>query len=232
MPGTRSSYQEIKDRMIAAIRDDTYPPGTMLPGEVELAETLGCARATVNRAMRELAAEGIIERKRKAGSRVKLSRTRQAKFVIPIVRDEIEATGATYRYALIHASEMPAPGWLKARLSLKPDDRVLHLVCMHFADERPFQFEERWINLRVVPQARDNDFMTVGPNEWLVGEVPLTDVKLTFSACRAEPEVAKFLGEREDEAHFSVERSTWLEGDAVTFARMIYRSGYQMTTML
>ena len=61
-----------------------------MPGEVDLAEEFGCARATVNRAMRELADEGFIDRKRKAGTRIKSSPTRHAKFAIPLIRDEIE----------------------------------------------------------------------------------------------------------------------------------------------
>ncbi|MCE8520166.1 UTRA domain-containing protein [Ruegeria pomeroyi] len=229
---TRVSYQEIKARVLAAIRDNTWPPGAMLPGEVALAEEYGCARATVNRAMRELAEEGIVERKRKAGTRVKLTPVRQARFAIPVVREEIESTGATYRYALVSRSEEAAPNWLCAQLGLSAQDRVLQLVCMHYADERPFQLEQRWINLSTVPQAEHKDFSQTGPNEWLVSEVPFTDIRLSFSACRGNRETAEFLGGNETDAHFTVERVTWLGERPVTYARLLFHSGYRMTTML
>ena len=91
-----------------------------MPGEVDLAEEFGCARATVNRAMRELADEGFIDRKRKAGTRIKSSPTRHAKFAIPLIRDEIENSGETYRYALIRRDTPKTPDWLRARLALSP----------------------------------------------------------------------------------------------------------------
>ena len=53
----------------------------------------GAARATVSRAMRELADDGIVERRRKTGTRVRLSPIRQARFGIPVVKTEIEEAG-------------------------------------------------------------------------------------------------------------------------------------------
>ena len=44
----------------------------MIPGEEALAREFGCARATVNRALRDLAEAGVLERRRKAGTRVAL----------------------------------------------------------------------------------------------------------------------------------------------------------------
>ena len=108
------------------------PQGALVPGEIELAEEFHCARATMNRAMRELADDGIIDRKRKSGTRVKVSPTRQAKFVIPLIRKEIEDTGSSYRYTLVQRQKRRAPVWLQGRLGLSPQSNVLHLHCMHF----------------------------------------------------------------------------------------------------
>ena len=82
-------YRDIKREMFRRIRAREWPPGARLPGEVDLAAEFGCARATVNRAMRELATDGIIERRRKAGSRVRLVPSRQVTFEIPLVRAEL-----------------------------------------------------------------------------------------------------------------------------------------------
>jgi GntR family transcriptional regulator, histidine utilization repressor len=48
---------------------------------------LGCARATVNRALRDLAEAGLLERRRKGGTRVPLTPVRKATFEIAIIRD-------------------------------------------------------------------------------------------------------------------------------------------------
>ena len=228
----RVGYQEIKALVMQSIRNGTWGPGAPVPGEVDLAVQYGCARATVNRAMRELAEEGIIDRKRKAGTRVKQSPIRQARFSISVIREEIETSGAAYRYMLVNRMQSTAPSWLCAKLDLKPTDQVLQLHCMHYSDKRPFQYEDRWINLSAVPNAADVDFETIGPNEWLVREVPFSDVELKFSATRATNTLADFLDCAVDDALFTVERTTWLNGTNVTFARMYFGVGYQLATKL
>ncbi|MFV2001767.1 MAG: GntR family transcriptional regulator [Paracoccaceae bacterium] len=226
------SFRDVKESVLGRIRNKTWAPGTIIPGEVELAVEFGCARATVNRAMRELAVEGILDRKRKAGTRVNAAPVRQAKFAIPLVRVEIEATGAVYRYVLVNRKSLIAPGWLRARLGLKADARVVHLQCMHYAGNAPFQFEDRWINISAVPAVEQADFDEVGPNDWLVDQVPFTDAELSFRAVGADPQLAEFLFIAAGEPVFTAERTTWLGDNPVTFARMSFAPGYRMTTRL
>lgn len=226
----RTSYHDIKAEVLKRIRNNTWPPGALMPGEIDLAKEFGCARATVNRAMRELVDEGILERKRKAGTRVRSSPTRRAQFAIPIIREEITSTGASYRYVLVERQIMDAPDWLRGQVGLDRDGQVLHIRCMHYAGNVPYQYEDRWINLAAVPAAADYDFETTGPNEWLVSEVPFTDGELVFSATSATSDVAEFLNTAQDAAIFTVERTTWLNSTNVTYARLYFCGAYKMTT--
>jgi GntR family transcriptional regulator, histidine utilization repressor len=221
-------FRDIKREVFRRIRSDEWGPGTLLPGEVELAAEFGCARATVNRAMQELSDDGIIDRRRKGGSRVKLAPVRQVTFEIPLVRAEIEARGARYRYALISSALVNAPRWLQSRLDLADGARVRHVKCMHYADDAPFQYEDRWINLAAVPKAEAADFSLTGPNEWLVSEVPYSNAEVRFSATAAEGSVAKHLESAPGEPIFMAERTTWLAGAPVTNVRFYFASGYQM----
>lgn len=225
-----ASYRDIKADLLRKITLGHWKPGSQLPSEQELADSYGSARATVNRAMRELATEGFIERKRKAGSHVRMAPVRQARFDIPIVRKEIEATGAAYRYALVKREMQAAPDWLRARLKLAPNGKVLHLVCMHYADSAPYQFEDRWINLTAIPKAARADFSDTGPNEWLIGAIPFSDVEISFSATSADAVLAEHLDCRPGDALFQIERSTWWQGRAVTAVRLCFRRGHRMTT--
>lgn len=224
----KTSYRDIKKAILARIRDRTWGPGTLLPGEVELAEEFGCARATVNRAMRELSEEGIIDRKRKAGTRVNLAPVRLAKLAIPLVRAEIEGFGAAYRYALVHRQVITPPDGLRDRMRLGAGEKVLHLQCLHYADDAPFQFEDRWINIAVVPDVPEADFSATGPNEWLVAKVPYTDAEMQFSAIGATPEIARHLSVAPGEAVFLGERATWLADRTVTYVRLYFHSGYKL----
>lgn len=226
----QTTYREIKRELLRRIHDGVYPPGALLPAETDLCADFGCARATVNRALRELSEDGIVARKRKAGTRVNRSPVREARFRIPLVRDEIERSGAVYRYTLLKREVLEAPDWLRARLGLEAASRVLHLHCLHRADDAPFQFEDRWIAIAAVPRVEGVDFVEAGPNEWLVAEVPFTEVEISFSARAADAALARFLDVSPGDPLFTAERATWLSGRAVTFVRLSFAAGYALRT--
>jgi GntR family histidine utilization transcriptional repressor len=226
----KTAFRDVKEDIHRRIVQGVWAPGDLVPNEVDLAEEFKCARATVNRAMRELAEEGLVDRKRKAGTRVRMSPRRHARFEIPIVRKEIESRGAMYRYAQISRESLVTPDWLRARLNLDVAGRALHLNSMHYADGNPYQFEDRWINLTALPQAENADFSNVGPNEWLIETVPYSDVEISFSATSAYRELAHNLGCAEGDALFMAERSTWWQGQAITYVRLIFQRGHRMTT--
>ena len=226
----KAAYKDVKSDILSKITKGEWALGSLIPNEVDLAMTYGCVRSTVNRAMRELAEEGLIERRRKSGTRVRMTPIRQARFDIPIVRAEIEAKGAEYRYSLVSSSVDPAPDWLRGRLKLSPKSEVLRLVCMHYADGDPYQHEDRWINLVSLPQAQTVNFSDIGPNEWLVSTIPFSDVEISFSAGLADQRLNDYLTCTLGDPVFTIEQSTWWEGQAVTYVRLTYKPGHRLTT--
>ncbi|MCP4818665.1 MAG: UTRA domain-containing protein [Shimia sp.] len=228
----RVSYQDVKAKVLTNIRSNIWAPGTLLPGEIELAETFGCSRATVNRAMRELVDEGLIDRKRKAGTMVKHAPTRQAKVRIPLVREEIENSGGRYRYALVQQRSLTPPNWLRVKPGWSDTQEALHIECVHYRDGKAYMFEDRWINLDTVPQAKQTKFDTLGPNEWLIREIPFSEIEMSLCARNATPEVAAFLDTAAGEAVFTAERMTRLNDASITFARLFYHQGFKMTMQL
>lgn len=145
----------------------------------------------MHRAIRELAEEGYVERKRRAGTRVASAGNRATRVTIPLVRQEIEARGATYRFAVLEREMLIPTGVSGAALS---SGKALFLRLIHFANEVPFQLEERWINLETVPQAENARFETTNPNEWLVETSPYSEAEHFFSAENANEKDAKLLG--------------------------------------
>lgn len=226
------TYRAVKAEILRRIRVRDWSPGILLPPETELAEDFGCARATVNRAMRELADEGIVDRRRRAGTRVSEALTRRARFDIPLPKTEIKALGGQYRYMLIdRREEYPSPV-LCSKLELAGDCRVIHIRALHFCDDKPFQYEDRWINLDVVPYAAKQSFENIGPSEWLLTEVPFLEAKVTFSASAADNTIASYLDLECGAPIFITERMTWSEKGVITFVQMSYPPGYKLTTHL
>ena len=65
-PMTTPIYQEIKDFILARIHAGEWAEGDQVPSENELAREFNVARMTVNRALRELTAEGRIGQSKNA----------------------------------------------------------------------------------------------------------------------------------------------------------------------
>lgn len=227
-----NSWQAIQDEVLRRIHARDWPPGHVIPGEVELAAEFGCARATVNRALRTLAEAGILERRRKAGTRVALHPVSRATVDIPILRQEIEDRGSAYAYRLLARDTALPPA--RARIALCPDAPApcLHVRALHLADTTPFALEDRWISLATVPAAASQDFETVSANEWLVSTAPYTHGDIGFTAAAAGKLESRDLCCAPGTPIFVIDRTTWDHGRAVTTVRLSYAPGYRIHTTI
>lgn len=226
----RINFQSVRDEVKRRIESRVWPQGSLLPTETQLAEEFNCARATVNRALRELADQGFIERKRKSGTRVKKEPSKHAKLEFSLARQMVESQNAAYRYALVERTVEACPRWLSSQLDVSAETRVLHVVCMHYADNRPFQLEERWINIGTVPDVETADLTQQGPHEWLLNAAPFNDAEVAFCAISADARLAEFMGTTAGASMIQMERTTWKEDKPITFARLTHHPGYYIRT--
>lgn len=221
------SWQSIRDAVLARIQSGDWPPGSAIPNEADLAAEFSCARTTVNRALRDLASEGLLERRRKAGTRVAEFPTRRARLHIPLIREEIAASGAEPSYRLLTQQLESPPARIADRMPGAPD-RLLRVDALHLADDAPFAFEHRWINPAALAGLPAPDFDSVSANEWLVKHAPFTTGELHFSAEPAMDDAAIHLACLTGTPLFTVERSTRTPAHPVTFVRLSYAPGYRM----
>ena len=229
---TRVSWQYIYEELRNRIVKGTWQPGELIPAEQELALEFQCARATVNRALRKLAETGLLDRRRRAGSRVATEPSRYATLKIDIIRLVVEQRGATYRYVLTHCQKKTAPELIQYRMKLKSGSEVLNLQCLHLADEKPFIYEDRWLNPMVLPDISETDFGEISANEWLVRNVVFTRGDIEFSAINATKREAELFEAEVGEALFVTDRTTWQDEQCITSVRLIHRPGYSLRTML
>ncbi len=227
-----TTWQAIRDDVLARIRSRAWPPGELIPHEADLAAEYGCARSTVNRALREVAATGLIDRRRKAGTRVALNPLRRATLHIPVIRQEIEARGARYDYALISRDHVMAPLAVRSRMGLPPQARLLHVRALHLADGSPHAYEDRWVNPQAVPEIMTVDLAQISANAWLVQNVPYTRGELTLGAASADADCAACLRCAPGAAIFTMERITWIGEAPVTLVTQSHPPGYAITTAI
>jgi GntR family histidine utilization transcriptional repressor len=182
--------------------------------------------------LRELANAGLLERKRKAGTRVALNPVSKATLDIAITRLEVEARGAAYHHVVLERKKTTPPSLIASKMDLSAKSKILNLRTLHLADNQPFLYEVRWINPAAVPQVFDVDFGEISANEWLVQNAPFTTGDISFSAANANAKEAEHLAIKQGEALFVVERTTRIGSKAITSVRLAYAPGFKMHTTI
>ena len=226
-----SGWEAIRDDVRARIAAREWVPGGLIPGEQALAVSYGVARATVNRALRELAETGLVERRRKAGTRVAQGAARRAILSIPVIREQIEALGKAHSFQILTLAEETPPEVVLDAMGLAADRTLLHIVTLHRADGRPHALETRWLNLAAVPGPLP-DLMRITVNEWLLQTVPYATGEIVFAAEPAGADEARHLDCAPGAALFVTERVTRTDAGPVTWVRLAHAPGWRMRTLL
>ncbi len=95
-------------------------------------------------------------------------------------------------------------------------------MALHLADGAPAIYEQRWISLVAVPEAREADFTAVAPGPYLLAQTAWTRARHAVGAIGANANLARQLDIMEGSACLVVERTTWRERRPVTFVRLTY----------
>lgn len=223
-----ATHHGIREAIRARIVAGEWELGELIPGEADFAAQYSCARTTVNRALQALAREGIVERKRKGGTRVRPLPLPQAMLRIPIIREEVEAMGLSYGHRIMHRERQMPPSEVAERMQLAQNHELIHLETLHLADRRPFAFERRWVNPATVPGFERADLTAISANEWLIRTVPFSRGEASLTAVSADADLARALQVAQGAALFTLERATWFDAQSVTFTRLHYRQGYRL----
>jgi GntR family histidine utilization transcriptional repressor len=228
----RQTWREVRDRIRDDILDRTYRPGDKLPRDADIAEKLGCARSTVQRAMRDLSDAGLVERKRKGGTHVRTDPVTRATLDIPITRLEVEKMGSLYGYKLVDQSVCEIPSEIAVKFGQSERTKMMRIQAIHLANHKPHIFEDRWVSTETSPEICDIDLSKESANEWLVRNKPFTRCDLRFYAISADAQLAKKLATIEGSALFVIERTTWNGDDPITSVKAIAAPGYELLTSI
>ena len=199
-----------------------WPPGHRVPFEHELMAEYGCSRMTVNKVLSALAANGLITRRRRAGSVVAEPSTERAVLEIQDFALEAARVGTVYRFRILRRTVEPLDAAGAQRTGLPAGTEMLCVTTLHLMDGVPEAYEQRLINLATVPEARDEHFESDPPGTWLLRRVPWTDAEHIVRAVNADGQLAKQLHIQTGAACLVLERRTWQAGAFVTEARITY----------
>jgi GntR family histidine utilization transcriptional repressor len=210
-------HERIRAEIETAIMAGQLRPGERIPKETELMAEYGCARMTVNKALSALAVAGMLERRKRAGSFVARPRAQSMVLDVPDLAAAIAARGQSYRWTLA-SRQVTAPDRAEAE-TLGLRGKVLSVAGVHLAEDLPLAYEERMVNLALVPDIADADLSQTPPGSWLIAHVPWTEAENRISAAAAPPAIARALGIARGAPVLVLERRTWRGTDTVTRVR-------------
>lgn len=224
------TWMMLKENIHTKILNGTYAPDDKLPKDADLAQEYGCSRSTIQRAMSELSHMGVVDRRRKGGTCVVPLRETRAMITIPIISKEIAQQGKTHTYKILHRAIAIAPAHVLAGFKVPAATKMLHLQSVHFADNVPYIYEDRWVNFKSIPAVLDVDFSVENANEWLVKNRPYSDWTLSMHAINAPQDIAQIMHIGKDHAILVIERFTWHQNTPVTAVKLYTHSGYSLNT--
>lgn len=222
LDGDGPLYEQIRRAIALKITRRQWRPGDRIPFESELCTALNTSRMTVNKALQSLADDGLIVRRRKAGSFVATQQSVQAPLTIAKIEDEVAADGKRYGYELIARTALKAPSALTVAGIFPRGLELLHIQCRHLADGAPVLLEDRYINLKTVTAAAKEPFDEIPPGSWLLEHVPWTEAEHAIYAVNADPALAGRLNIAVNAACLRIERRTWADDETVTFVHLTY----------
>jgi GntR family transcriptional regulator len=151
----RATRSDEVSAQVAALCAD-LGPGAMLPGERELSVRFGVSRATVRKALEELMARRVVERRHGAGTFVRRPAVAQP-LMATSFGDDMRRRGLTPSSRLLWSDVVVADTDLATHLEMAGGEAVLRVCRVRLADDEPMTLETLHVPAGRVPGLRGED---------------------------------------------------------------------------
>jgi GntR family transcriptional regulator len=196
-------YLQVARKLASAIQAGAWKPNEVLPAERDLCEQLKVSRVTLRQALDAVAEQGLISRRRGAGT-----------FVTPLIEHQL-TTLTSFSETLRRKGYEPGTQWLErdvrvataeetTGLGLSPNAPVAMLTRLRSADGKVIAYERSVLPARVLPKpAAVEDSLY----RWLdEHDTPVVRALQYFRAANLSRRLANYLEMREGEAVLRVVR--------------------------
>ncbi len=216
------AYEQVKAFIKQRIGSGQWRPGDPVPSEAALMQQFGISRMTVNRALRELAGEGLVTRVQGSGTRVAQLHRISSKLTIRDIHEEVAERGHVHTARVLLAAREKAAARLAQSLGLRSGASVFHSVLIHMENGVAIQYEDRYVNPAAAPAYLETDFTQTSPTLHLLRHAPLTEASYSIEACLPTIEEARELGIKRGEPCLAMMRRTVSGAHVASVARLVY----------
>lgn len=215
-------YARVKQFLKDGLSHGRWPPGALMPSEAELVAQFGVSRMTVNRAIKELQSEGLVDRSQGVGTFAAALHKVASTLTIRDLHEEIESRGQHHSADVQLVREERAAPALADRLGLKPGARVFHSLIVHRCNGVPLQCEDRYVNPACAPDYLKVDFTQITPTHYLLDVAPFWEADYAIEASAPTAEEARLLGIAPHDPCLVVVRRTKTRTRPITIARLVH----------
>lgn len=140
-------YEQLKHLVLQQIKDDGLKPGDLLPSEAEIGERYDVSRTVVRQAIGDLAAAGILTRRRGKGTFVTEPKLRE-QFMESTVGffEDLTGQGHEVLSEVISADLVRPPKQIAAILELPEGETVIEIVRLRRVDDMVVALVKSYIN--------------------------------------------------------------------------------------
>jgi GntR family histidine utilization transcriptional repressor len=215
-------YLQIKKTIQQRIASGEWPAGQKLPSENELVGALAVSRMTINRALRELTQEGLVERVHGIGSFVAQAPRHMSLIELQDIALEIAQQGRQHRSRILDQASISADVHIAAQLELPGGSEVFHLRAVHYQDELPIQLESRYVNPASMPRFMEQDFSRVTPTAYLLEQFKPDEMEHRVNAVMPDAQMRELLAMQAGQPCLQLIRRTWRQQQVVTHVTLTY----------
>ena len=218
----QAPYARVKQHLLDGLEAGRWPAGALMPSEAELVAEFGVSRMTIGRALRELQAEGLVQRSQGLGTFAAPLHRVSSQLTLRDLHEEIESRGHHHQ-AVVHLQrKQAATAALAAQLGVAPGAEVFHTVIVHFEEGVALQCEDRYVNPACAPKYLEADFTRTTPTEWLFRHTALWRAQYSIEAGAATRREAGLLGIEATAPCLIVVRRTFTRQAPITLARLVH----------
>ena len=220
--GMKPAYLQVKEFIQQHISSGEWRPGDLVPSEATLMQQFGISRMTVNRALSELSADGMVRRVQGVGTFVAELHRIASNLTIRDIQEEVLERGHVHSARLLVSQAEKADAEVALSLGLPIGANVFHTVLVHMENGVPIQYEDRYVNPAVAPDYLNTDFIKTTPTRYLLKEAPLTEASYSIEACLPSVGQAKYLDITVREACLAMVRRTVSGPHVASVVRLVY----------
>ncbi len=215
-------YARVKQHLKDGLAAGQWPAGALMPSEAELVARFSVSRMTVNRALRELQAEGLVERTQGVGTFAAQLHKVSSTLTIHDLHDEITARGHHHEARVQLQRSEPAASALAAQLGVAAGSSVFHTLIVHLENGVPLQCEDRYVNPAAAPAYLQADFTQTTPTRELFETTALWRAQYSIEAACPTAQEAQLLGVGHDLPCLIMVRRTFTRAAPITIARLVH----------